>query len=400
MGFSTVCHLRGRLFARTAFPLVLLLLLAACSGDNNGGDKNKGQRKRPDVPVTTALAAKKTVPVELAATGHVEAQATVEVRSQVTGTLKTVHFREGETVKAGDLLFTIDPRPFAAALAKAEAAKDKDLAELDNARRELDRYAQAAKKGFVSAEQADQAATRVATLTAAIKADQAAVDAARLELGYCSIRSPMDGRAGELQSHQGNLIKANADAPLVTIRRMQPLEVGFTVPGRNLSEILAQQARGSLLVTAASPGAEPVPGTLSFIDNTVDPTTGVIRLKATFEEAAAALWPGQMVDVRLRVTALPERITIPDQAVQAGQEGAYLYVVKDDNTAALRLVTVALTVAGEAVIEGNLAEGERVVIDGQMQLADGVRVQERGKGGDQTKSGAKADPERKGPARP
>ncbi len=400
MGFSIVCHLRGRLFARAAFPLVLLLLLAACSGDNNGGDKNKGQRKRPDVPVTTALAAKKNVPVELAATGHVEAQATVEVRSQVTGTLKTVHFREGETVKAGDLLFTIDPRPFAAALAKAEAAKDKDLAELDNARRELDRYAQAAKKGFVSAEQADQAATRVATLTAAIKADQAAVDAARLELDYCSIRSPMNGRAGELQSHQGNLIKANADAPMVTIRRLHPLEVGFTVPGRNLSEILVQQTRGSLLVTAASPGAEPVPGTLSFIDNTVDPSTGVIRLKATFEGAAASLWPGQMVDVRLRVTELPERITIPAQAVQTGQEGAYLYVVKDDNTAALRQVTVALTVAGEAVIEGNLAEGERVVIDGQMQLADGVRVQERGKGGDQTKAGAKADPERKGPARP
>lgn len=399
MGFSTVCNRRGCLFARAAFPLVLLLLLAACSGDNNG-DKNKGQRKRPEVPVATALAAKKTVPVELAATGHVEAQATVEVRSQVTGTLKTVHFREGETVKAGDLLFTIDPRPFAAALAKAEAAKDKDLAELDNARRELDRYAQAAKKGFVSAEQADQAATRVATLTAAIKADQAAVDAARLELDYCSIRSPMDGRAGELQNHQGNLIKANADAPMVTIRRMRPLEVGFTVPGRNLSEIITQQARGSLRVSAASPGAEPVPGTLSFIDNTVDPTTGVIRLKATFEGAAASLWPGQMVDVRLRVTELPERITIPAQAVQTGQEGAYLYVVKEDGAVALRPVIVALTVAGEAVIEGNLAEGERVVIDGQMQLADGVRVQERSKGGDQTKPGAKAGPERKGSARP
>ena len=399
MGFSTVLNRYGSLLAGAALPLALLLLLAACSSDNNG-DKSKGQRKRAEVPVTTALAAKKTVPVELTSTGHVEAQATVEVRSQVTGTLKTVHFKEGATVKAGDLLFTIDPRPFAATLAKAEAALDKDRAELDNARRELDRYAQAAKKGFVSAEQADQAATRVATLAAAIKADQAAEDAARLELDYCLIRSPMDGRTGELQSHQGNLIKANADSPMVTIRQMRPLEVGFTVPGRNLREILTQQERGSLPVTAAGPGTEPVPGTLAFIDNSVDPTTGVIRLKALFEANPTALWPGQMVDIRLRVTELPDRITIPAEAVQTGQAGAYLYVVKDDNTVTLRPVTVAMTVAGEAVIDGNLAEGERVVIDGQMQLADGVRVQERGKGGEPGKAGAKVDSERKGPPKP
>ena len=310
-----------------------------------------------------------------------------------------MHFREGETVKAGELLFTVDTRPFAAALAKAEAALDKDRAELNNARREQDRYSKAAKKGLVSAEQADQATTRVATLNATIKEGQAAVDAARLELDYCLIRSPMEGRAGEIQSHQGNLVRANSDAPLVTIRRMRPLEVGFTVPSRNLSEIIAQQARGQLRVTAAPPGVEPVPGTLNFIDNTVDPTTGVIRLKATFDGNGALLWPGQMVDVRLRITELPDRITIPAQAVQTGQEGTYLYVVKEDQVVTLRPVTVVLSVAGEAVIEGDLAEGERVVIDGQMQLFDGVRVQERGKESDARKADKAASPEAKEPAR-
>ncbi len=397
MGFSTLFSRHGRLAPHAV--LAILLLLTACSGDRNGSNKNKELRKQPEVPVITALATQKTVPVELTATGHVEAQATVEIRSQVTGTLKTVHFREGETVKAGELLFTVDTRPFAAALAKAEAALDKDRAELNNARREQDRYSKAAKKGLVSAEQADQATTRVATLNATIKEGQAAVDAARLELDYCLIRSPMEGRAGEIQSHQGNLVRANSDAPLVTIRRMRPLEVGFTVPSRNLSEIIAQQARGQLRVTAAPPGVEPVPGTLNFIDNTVDPTTGVIRLKATFDGNGALLWPGQMVDVRLRITELPDRITIPAQAVQTGQEGTYLYVVKEDQVVTLRPVTVVLSVAGEAVIEGDLAEGERVVIDGQMQLFDGVRVQERGKESDTRKADKAASPEAKEPAR-
>ena len=397
MGFSTLSSRHGRLAPHAV--LAILLLLTACSGDRNGSNKNKELRKQSEVPVITALATQKTVPVELTATGHVEAQATVEIRSQVTGTLKTVHFREGETVKAGELLFTVDTRPFAAALAKAEAALDKDRAELNNARREQDRYSKAAKKGLVSAEQADQATTRVATLNATIKEGQAAVDAARLELDYCLIRSPMEGRAGEIQSHQGNLVRANSDAPLVTIRRMRPLEVGFTVPSRNLSEIIAQQARGQLRVTAAPPGVEPVPGTLNFIDNTVDPTTGVIRLKATFDGNGALLWPGQMVDVRLRITELPDRITIPAQAVQTGQEGTYLYVVKEDQVVTLRPVTVVLSVAGEAVIEGDLAEGERVVIDGQMQLFDGVRVQERGKESDARKADKAASPEAKEPAR-
>ncbi|NLZ17224.1 MAG: efflux RND transporter periplasmic adaptor subunit [Desulfobulbaceae bacterium] len=404
MGFSSLFSRYGNLAASTIL-VFLLLLLVACSGDHAGSNKNKGQqgqRKRPEVPVSTALATKKTVPVELTATGHVEAQATVEIRSQVTGTLKSVHFSEGETVKAGELLFTIDTRPFAAALAKAEAVLDKNRAELNNARREEERYTRAAKRGLVSAEQADQTITRAATLAAAIKEAQAAVDTARLELDYCLIRSPMEGRAGEIQIHQGNLIMANSAAPLVTVRRMQPLEVAITVPGRHLSEIMAQQALGQLQVTATPPGAEPVSGMLSFVDNSVDPSTGVIRLKATFNRDGASLWPGQMVDVRLRIKDLPDRITIPAQAVQTGQEGSYLYVVNKENTVALRPVTVNLNVAGEAVIEKNLAEGERVVIDGQLQLADGARVQERGRTVGTKRPGKESSPEAKakGPARP
>lgn len=359
---------------------LLMLLLAQCSTGKDDASKG-GQKAKAAVPVAVATSSKKTVPVEIVATGHVEASATAEIRSQVTGILKSVHFKEGEEVKAGDLLFTIDPRPFAANLAKAEAGLAKGKAELDNARREAERYALAAQKGYVSAEQADQAATRVTTLTATVKADQAVIDTARLELEYCSIRAPFAGRTGELTSDQGNLIKANGDTPMVTINQVRPVQAAFTIPGQHLQEVFRYRSSGELTVTASVKDASPAPiaGALAFIDNTVDPTTGVIRIKASFANSDHRLWPGQLLDLRLRLTERTGCIVVPSQAVQVGQQGAYVYVVKEDSTVAYRPVTPGMLSQGEMVIEAGLQEGEPVVIDGQMQLADGVKVEDKGR---------------------
>ena len=366
--------------ALTLLCCLLALLLAQCSTGKESEGK-RGQKAKAAVPVAIATSGKKTIPVEIGATGHVEALATVGIRSQVTGILKTVHFKEGEEVKAGDLLFTIDPRPFAANLAKAEAGLAKSKAELENARREADRYALAAQKGYVSVEQADQAATRVITQTATVKADQAALDTARLELEYCSIRAPFAGRTGELTSDPGNLIKANADTPMVTINQVRPVQAAFTIPGQHLQEVFRYRASGELTVTATVKDASlpPITGTLAFIDNTVDPTTGVIRIKASFANRDHRLWPGQLLDLRLRLTERADCIVVPTQAVQVGQKGAYVYVVKDDGTVALRPVTTGMRHQGEVVIEEGLQEGEPVVIDGQMQLADGVKVEDKGR---------------------
>lgn len=363
------------------FVLVCLLLLlsAGCSG-NKEKEAKSGQKKKSAVMASVAASVKKTLPLDVAATGHIEALATVEVRSQVTGTIKTVHFKEGDEVKAGELLFTIDPRPFAANLAKAEAGLAKDKAELENARREAGRYALAAQKGYVSLEQADQAATKVATLAATVQADQAGVDSARLELEYCSIRAPFAGRVGELQSDQGNLIKANADSPMVTINQTNPILATFTVPGQHLQDIFHYKASGDLKVLAAEAHsvAQPITGTLVFIDNTVDPTTGVIRLKASFANTGKRLWPGQLIDVRLHLADRPDCIVVPSQAIQVGQKGPYVYVVKQDQSVEYRLVTPGMLHQGETVVEAGLQAGERVVTDGQMQLIDGAKIEERG----------------------
>ncbi len=375
---------------------ILFLLLPGCSNDTDGNGKN-GQKKRSSIPVTLEVSRKETLPLEIGATGHIEAFATVGIRSQVTGTLQSVHFKEGEEVKAGELLFTIDPRPFAAGLAKVEAELAKDKADLDNARREGNRYALAVQKGLVSTEQANQAATRVATLTATVKADQAMVENARLELAYCTIRAPFAGRTGEIQTDQGNLIKANADTPMVTINQVQPILAAFTVPGLHLKDIKKYRAAGTLQVVIADPSAtdEPLTGSLSFIDNTVDPTTGVIRLKARFANTGTLLWPGQMVDIQLRLTSLPDCIVVPSQAVQIGQKGSYVYVVRDDQTVEYRPVTPGMFADNNTMITAGLQAGERVVTDGQMQLADGVTIKERGRpaavsSGDQGKKSGRA----------
>ncbi|MGD9949904.1 MAG: efflux RND transporter periplasmic adaptor subunit, partial [Desulfobulbus sp.] len=328
--------------------------------------------------VSTVLCTTRTIPVEMSATGHVEALNTVEIRSQVTGVLQTVHFKEGRKVQAGELLFTIDPRPFAAELTKAEALLAKDRADLENARRDQARYKPAAAKGIISQEMADQALTRVATVSAAVKADLAAVESAKLALGYCSIKAPFTGRAGELLSDQGNLIKANGDNPMVTIKSTDPILVSFTLPGQYLPQIMTYQKQQPIRVLAMqNPAQQPVSGKLVFIDNTVDPTTGVILLKAEFANRNQLLWPGQLINVRLHLTDKVDALVVPTQAVQVGQQGSYLFVARQDQSAEYRLVTQGMRYLQYTVIESGLKMGEKVVTDGQMLLEDGTKIVDR-----------------------
>ena len=357
----------------------MLLLHSACSENQKSNKKGEG-RKQMAPPVSIGMSAHKDIPVEIQAVGHVEPSATVGIRSQVTGTLNTIHFHEGSEVKAGDLLFSIDPTPFANRLSQAEAALAKTRADLANARTLQDRYSQAVKKGYVAAEQADQAATKVAMLIAAIQADEAAAANARLELAYCQIRSPLTGYTGQILTDAGNQIKANADSPMVTINQIEPVFISFAVPDKTLGTIRKQVQAGPLKVLATPPGGtgETVSGELSFIDNAVDQTTGTIRLKSTFANRKKSLWPGQTVDIGLQLATRMNAVVIPSRALQNGQNGPYVYTVKEDLTVEYREVSAGPITGDETVIESGVQAGEKLVTDGMMQLADGMKVEERG----------------------
>lgn len=366
----------------TILPILLLLLtliLGGCSDSQNGKTKAEEQPKKRAVPVLIGTSEKRTIPVEIRAIGTVEPFATVAIKSQLTGTLKSVHFKEGDEVKKGDLLFTIDPRPFTAQLNQAQGSLARDRAEHDNARKELERYTQAAKKGYVSTEQAEQAETKVATLAATIKADEAAVENARLQLEFCTIPAPIAGRTGELLVTEGNLIKANGDTAMVTINQVSPIKVAFTVPGKYFGEIRKYQGQGSLQVMLTGPEGNPLTGTFSFLDNSLDATTGTLRLKAEFANTDKTLWPGQFVEVRLQLTSRPDLAVVPSQAVQLGQDGPHIFVVKEDMTVEYRNITTGPTLDGMTVVEAGAAPGEKVVTDGQLQLKNGSKVEERAK---------------------
>jgi multidrug efflux system membrane fusion protein len=340
-------------------------------------DKKAPPPKKPAAPVTAAVVVQKTVPVQIRAIGNVEAYSTVGVKSQIGGELAKVHFREGQDVNKGDLLFTIDPRPYEAALKQAEANVAKDTAQLANAREEVRRYAELVKKGYVAQEQYDQIRTNSAALEATMNADKAMVENAMLQLKYCYIYSPITGRTGYLQSNQGNLIKANADSPMVTINQVQPVYVTFSVPEQYLGEIKKFMATGKLKVGASSGSGEnhPEEGVLTFVDNSVDVTTGTIKLKATFVNRQRRLWPGQFVNVSLTLSSQPDAIVVPSQAIQTGQSGQYVFVIKRDLTVDARPVTVARSLDGESVIGNGLQAGERVVTDGQLRLVPGAKVE-------------------------
>jgi len=345
------------------------------------GDKTKQSAAAPaqpmamTVPVTVATATQKTVPVEVGAIGTVEAYSTVTVKSQIDGALQKAYFTQGEDVKKGQLLYTIDRSPFEVALHQAEANLARDSAQAKNAQVQSDRYATLEQQGVVSKDQYDTFRTNAAALDATVRADQATIENAKINLGYCSIYSPMDGRTGSLLVQPGNLVKNN-DTSLVVINQITPIYVDFSVPEKYLAQIRSYGGRGRLRVGAIIPGQEsrPLEGVLDFINNTVDSGTGTILLKGTFANEEKRLWPGQFVNVVLDLSALANATVVPSQAVQTGQNGQYIFVVKPDHTVDMRPVVIGQTVEGETVIEKGITPGAVVVTDGQLMLFPGARV--------------------------
>ena len=360
-------------FSRPALALAVAALapLAGCS-------KKPSAPPRESVPVSVASASVKDVPVQVAAIGHVEAYSSVSLKAQVGGEIKKVGFQEGQDVAQGALLFLIDPRPFEATLAQARANLERDRARAKNAEDDARRYGSLVEKEYVTPQQYDEMRSNAAAAAATVKADEAAVENTRLQLEYCRITAPISGRTGGLLVHAGNVVKANDDRPLLVINQVQPIYVTFAVPETALPQIQARSAGGRKLTVTAAPPDSPgntQTGELTFLDNAVDPATGTITLKATFANASRALWPGQFANVVLTLSTEPKAIVVPSQAVQTGQAGQYVYVVKNDLTVESRPVTIARTHGALAIVAKGLSAGERVVTDGQLRLAPGAAVQ-------------------------
>jgi multidrug efflux system membrane fusion protein len=347
--------------------------LAACSREQTVHTANPPAQ--PVVPVTVGKVIQKTVPVEVRAIGNVMAFSTVSVRSRVAGELFKVSFEEGQDVRKGDLLFTIDPRPFESALKQAEANLARDEYQAKNAEADAARLEALFKQGIIARQQYDLSRTSAGALRAQTAADEAAIGAAKLQLSYTSIYSPIDGRAGNLLVHQGNMIKEN-DVPMVVINQVQPIFVAFSVPQMYLPEIKRFMASHTLQVRAIpkETAVAMESGNLSFVDNAIDVNTGTIQLKATFGNRKRTLWPGQFVDVVLNLSSQPNALLVPSEAVQTGQRGTYVYLVKPDMTVESRPVSIGRSVEGFTVVQSGLAPGDTVVTDGQLRLSPGAKV--------------------------
>ena len=351
-----------------------LFALASCRPAGKTETKETGKPAGP-VPVRVATAMRQAVPLELRTFGAVQALQSVEIRAQVGGPITQLHFKEGQDVKAGDLLVSIDARPMEAALKLAEANLARDRALQADAAREATRQGELLKKGLAAQDAAERAQTQAEALAASVQADEAAVANAKLNLEYCSIRAPLTGRVGERRVDAGNLVKVN-DQVLVTINQIQPVEITFTLPQQEVARVLAAQAQGPLEVRAfAAERTDLVDrGVLTFVDNAVDAATGTIRLKGRFENETRTLWPGEFVSVILRVSVDADALAIPATAVMPGQKGPLVYVIKPDQTADARFIKLIRTHELTAVIGDGVQAGEQVVVDGQQRLAPGFRV--------------------------
>jgi len=349
-------------------------IAALCfSGLLEAGEKHGASR---GVPVIVAAAIQKDIPVQIPAIGSVEAYSTVSVKSRVCGELSRVYFQEGQEVKKGDLLFAIDSRSFRACLKQSEANLACDIAQMKKAEIDAGRYAELLKNGVVSKQEYDQYRTNYEALAATVKADEAAVMNAKLQLGYCSIRSPVNGRVGKLLANEGNIVKDN-DTVLVTINQTKPIYVTFFLPEQDLPGVRKYMARGKLKVEVNIPQnkEDTATGELTFVNNEVDVTTGTVMLKAVFPNDSELLWPKQFVMVTLTLTTQCGAVTVPEQAVQTGQEGQYVFVVRPDRTVEFRPVISGVSYGQEVVVAKGLSPGEIVVTDGQLLLVPGSTIE-------------------------
>src|SRR5215472_11507101 len=355
-----------------AIITILAVVLAGC----NNRDAVQASRPQPaGAPVTVAAVSSRTMPVNLQAIGNVESISTVSIKAQISGQLVGIHFKEGDFVKRGQLLFTIERPPFEAALRQAEGTLAKDEAQALNARLDAERYQGLGREGVVSKQQVDAALAASNATQATVAADKAAVETAKINLEYTKIYSPIDGRTGTVGVKEGNLVKANDVPILVTINQIEPIYVSFSIPEQQLAELKQYSAQKPLTVDASPQGSsQHFDGHLTFIDNAVDTTTGTIKLKATFPNQQRALWPGQFVDVRLTLKSQANSIVVPTAALQTSQQGTYVYVVNQDMTAQPQAVKVSWTVGDETVIASGLQPGQRVVTDGQLRLTPGAKV--------------------------
>jgi multidrug efflux system membrane fusion protein len=328
------------------------------------------------VPVTVAKVVEKTVPITFRAIGHMEPIATVAIKARIGGELQKAWFTEGQTVAKGSTLFTIDPRQYQAALRLAEAQLARDKALLEKADADTRRYAGLVKQDFVTKEQYDQITSTAAALRAAVEADQANVDNASLQVAYCTITAPIEGRTGNLNVKVGNLVKADDTNPLVTVNQIRPVFATFSVPAQLLPQLTKHNgSRIGVTATLPQSSGPPEEGVLSFVDNAVDTATSTILLKATFANQDERLWPGQFVDIVVTLGEEPGRVVAPAPAIQTSQQGQYVFVVKDDQTVELRPVKVDRMDEAEAVIDKGVSAGETVVTDGQLRLVPGARVE-------------------------
>jgi len=359
-------------------------IICGCSAKATGNDAQK-KVSSPPVPVVVAQAEAKDVPVELRNVGNVEAFATVTIRSQITGQITKIHFREGQEVKAGDLLFTIDPRPSEGALKQSQADLKRDQAQLVSVKLEFERAKKLLENGIGSRDDYDKAEAAFHALEATIMSDEAAVSRAKLQVEFTSIRSPIDGRTGNLMVKEGNIVKAPDDF-LVTINQVHPIYITFSVPEQELPAIRQRMKASQLMVEGEVPGemGEPVRGELAFIDNVVDTTTGRIKLKAVFANTNDVLWPGQFLQTKLILRTLNHATVVPDEAIQSSQTGDFVFVVKADSTVQKRPVVVGLSRRGMTVVESGVNGGETVVTDGQLRLKDGSPVTAQTQGGGQS----------------
>ena len=356
------------------FLLLAVLFLFGC------GKKEQVQAAggggRPPAPVVVGSAEQRDIPVQIRTIGNVEAYQTVQIRSQVNGQIQKIFFREGEDVHRNQLLFQLDKRPFQADLEKAIGQMNHDQAQAENSRIQAERYSGLEKEGVVSHEQADQIRAQAKADASAVEADKAAVNAARVQLQYTDIAAPIDARAGALLINLGNLVKANDTPYLVQLNQVSPIYVTFSVPEAHLDQVRRYFASGQLKVLAYPKGqsANPAVGRLTFIDNGVDTTTGTFKLKGTFQNKDRRLWPGEFVDVALELSTQRNAIVVPTKAIQTGQQGEYVYVVRADSTAESRPVKTAGAYQNLTLVSDGLRAGERVIVDGQLRVAPNAKV--------------------------